>query len=97
MTAVFAKKTLEREWLSEVSNIPLQQSVIDLGIIDFATFDTGEKIKSPKPLKRRLKKLRKAQRKHARTTKGSKRRERARKRVAKVHAKISDERTRLFA
>ena len=63
---------------------------IDLGIIDFATFDTGEKIKSPKPLKRRLKKLRKAQRKHARTTKGSKRRERARKRVAKIHAKISD-------
>jgi putative transposase len=63
---------------------------IDLGIIDFATFDTGEKIKSPKPLKRRLKKLGKAQRKHAKTTKGSKRRERARKRVAKIHAKISD-------
>jgi putative transposase len=63
---------------------------IDLGIIDFATFDTGEKIKSPKPLKRRLKKLRKAQRKHANTDKGSKRRERARKRVAKIHAKISD-------
>jgi putative transposase len=63
---------------------------IDLGIIDFATFDTGEKIKSPKPLKRRLKKLRKAQRKHAKTTEGSKRRERARKRVAKIHAKISD-------
>jgi putative transposase len=63
---------------------------IDLGIIDFATFDTGEKIKSPKPLKRRLKKLRKAQRKQSQTIKGSKRRERARKRVAKIHAKISD-------
>ena len=63
---------------------------IDLGIIDFATFDTGEKIKSPKPLKRRRSKLHKAQRKHAKTTKGSKRRERARKRVAKIHAKISD-------
>jgi putative transposase len=63
---------------------------IDLGIIDFATFDTGEKIKSPKPLKRRLKKLHKAQRKHARTTKGGKRRERAGQRVAKIHAKISD-------
>jgi putative transposase len=67
------------------------QSVgIDLGIIDFATFDTGEKIKSPKPLKQRLKKLRKAQRKHAKTDRGSKRRERARKRVAKIHAKVSD-------
>jgi putative transposase len=63
---------------------------IDLGIIDFATFDSGEKIKSPKPLKRRLKELGKAQRKHAKTDKGSKRRERARKRVAKIHAKISD-------
>jgi putative transposase len=27
-----AKKTVEREWLSEVSNIPLQQSVADLGV-----------------------------------------------------------------
>lgn len=39
---------------------------------------------------RRLKKLRKVQRQLARKTKGSKRRERARKKVAKVHAKISD-------
>jgi putative transposase len=63
---------------------------IDLGIIDFATFDTGEKIKSPKPLKRRLRKLARAQRKLAKKVKGSKRRERARKKVAKIHAKISD-------
>jgi putative transposase len=27
-----AKKTEEREWLSEVSNIPLQQSIADLGV-----------------------------------------------------------------
>jgi Transposase and inactivated derivatives len=27
-----AKKTIERQWLSDVSNIPLQQSVADLGI-----------------------------------------------------------------
>jgi putative transposase len=27
-----AKKTKEREWLSEVSNIPLQQSIADLGV-----------------------------------------------------------------
>ena len=75
----------------QLGGSPDQKSIgIDLGIIDFATFDTGEKIKSPKPLKQRLKKLRKAQRKHAKTDKGSKRRERARQRVAKVHAKISD-------
>lgn len=27
-----AKKTKQREWLSEVSNIPLQQSIADLGV-----------------------------------------------------------------
>jgi len=63
---------------------------IDLGILDFATFSTGEKVKAPKPLKKNLRKLHKAQRKMARRKKGSKRREVARKKVAKVHAKISD-------
>jgi putative transposase len=67
------------------------QSVgIDLGITDFATFSTGEKVNAPKPLKRRFKKLRKAQRKLAKKIKGSNRRGRARKKVAKIHAKISD-------
>jgi len=63
---------------------------IDLGILDFATFSTGEKVKAPKPLKKNLRKLQKAQRKLARRKKGSKRRELARKKVAKIHAKISD-------
>lgn len=27
-----AKKTKEREWLTQVSNIPLQQSIADLGV-----------------------------------------------------------------
>lgn len=70
------------------------QSVgIDLGIIDFATLSNGEKIKSPKPLKKNLKKLKRLQRKLSRKQKGSKRREVARKRVAKLHAKIKDTRT----
>jgi putative transposase len=67
------------------------QSVgIDLGIADFATLSTGEKIKAPKPLKNNLRKLHKAQRKLARKKKGSKRRELARRKVARIHAKISD-------
>lgn len=65
---------------------------IDLGITDFATLSTGEKIKAPKPLKKRLRKLRKAQQKLSRKQKGSKRRERQRLRVAKIHAKIKDTR-----
>jgi putative transposase len=66
---------------------------VDLGITTFATLSTGEKIVAPKPLKKRLKRLRKLQRNLARKVKGSRRRERARRRVAKLHAKIRDTRT----
>jgi len=49
-----AKKTLERSWLSDVSNIPLQQSVADLGVAYKNFFDSlkgkrkGQKVGSPK-------------------------------------------------
>jgi putative transposase len=33
---------------------------IDLGIANFATLSTGEKIDAPKPLKKRLKRLKRA-------------------------------------
>jgi putative transposase len=66
---------------------------IDLGITDFATLNTGEKIKAPKPLKRQLKRLRRLQKNLSRKQKGSKRREVARLKVAKLHAKITDTRT----
>jgi putative transposase len=35
-----AKKTKEREWLGEVSNIPLQQSIADLGVAFKNFFDS---------------------------------------------------------
>ena len=66
---------------------------IDLGITDFATFSNGEKIKAPKPLKKRLKRLRRLQRNLVRKNKGSNRREKARKRAAKLHARIKDTRS----
>ncbi|HLO89292.1 MAG TPA: transposase [Nostocaceae cyanobacterium] len=49
-----AKKTNERSWLSDVSNIPLQQSVADLGVAYKNFFDSlkgkrkGKKAGSPK-------------------------------------------------
>jgi putative transposase len=49
-----AKKTEERGWLSDVSNIPLQQSVADLGVAYKNFFDSlkgkrkGKKVGSPK-------------------------------------------------
>ncbi|MGK7946835.1 MAG: RNA-guided endonuclease InsQ/TnpB family protein [Microcystaceae cyanobacterium] len=66
---------------------------IDLGITDFATLSSGEKIKAPLPLKRQLKRLRRLQKNLSRKQKGSRRREVARLKVAKLHAKITDSRT----
>jgi putative transposase len=49
-----AKKTVEREWLATVSNIPLQQSVADLGTAYKNFFDSrkgkrkGKKVGSPR-------------------------------------------------
>jgi putative transposase len=72
---------------------PNRQSVgIDLGITTFATLSTGEKINAPKPLKKNLKRLKKFQRSLSRCQKGSNRREKARLKVAKLHAKIKDTR-----
>lgn len=53
-----AKKTKEREWLGEVSNIPLQQSIADLGVAFKNFFDSskgrrkGKKVNPPKFKKR---------------------------------------------
>jgi len=71
-----------------------KQSIgIDLGINDFATLSTGEKIKAPKPLRRNLRRLRRLQKNLSKKRKGSKRYETARLKVAKLHARITDIRT----
>lgn len=66
---------------------------IDLGITTFATLDSGEKIKAPKPLKKQLRRLRKLNRNLSRKTRFSNRCERARLRKAKLYAKLKDTRT----
>jgi len=81
----------------EIEPNPLEateQSVgVDLGISTFATFSTGEKVDAPKPLKRRINRLRKLDKQLSNKTKGSNRYEKARKRRAKLHAKLADTRT----
>ena len=91
------KDAADRYFLSfvvEINPLPLPdngRSVgVDLGIIDFATLSSCEKIKAPKPLKENLKKLKRLQKRLSRKEKGSKRRERARKAVARLHARIKD-------
>jgi putative transposase len=65
---------------------------VDLGLTHLAILSTGEKIENPKRLKAHLRYLRQQQRCLARRKKGSKRREKQRLRVARIHAKIRQER-----
>ncbi len=65
---------------------------IDLGIKTFAVLSSGEKIDAPKPLKKRIKGLRKLNRNLARKQKGSNRYEKARLRKAKLYGRMKDTR-----
>ena len=65
---------------------------IDLGIKDFATLSTGEKINPEYDLKKETKQLAKAQRKLAKKQKGSANREKQKVKVAKVYEKIANQR-----
>lgn len=65
---------------------------IDAGINSLVTLSTGEKITNPKHERRERKRLAKAQRALAQKEKGSANREKARRRVARVHARITDRR-----
>lgn len=66
---------------------------IDLGIETFATLSDGRKFKQPASIRKARKKLALLQRRHAKTVKGSKRREKARLRVARAHQHVVNVRT----
>jgi putative transposase len=61
---------------------------IDLGIKTFAVLSNGEHLESPKPLKRKLAKLRRLSKQLSRKKKGSRNRSKARLRVARLHLSI---------
>ncbi len=72
---------------------PVEQTVgIDLGLTHFVVDSEGNKWGNPRYLEADLDKLQKAQRKLARQTKGSKRYEKQRCKIAKLHARIADKR-----
>lgn len=71
----------------------VEQSVgADLGLKEFVILSTGEMVGNPRFFHKDEKKLARAQRRHARKQKGSKNRARARKKVARIHARIADRR-----
>lgn len=65
---------------------------LDAGITSLVTLSTGEKIVNPKHWNKRYRRLRKAQKALSRKQKGSRNRDKARRRVAKINAQIRDAR-----
>lgn len=65
---------------------------VDAGITSLLTLSTGEKVTNPRHEKRDRERLAKAQRRLARKAKGSKNRAKARLKVARIHARITDRR-----
>ena len=65
---------------------------IDVGITCLVTLSTGEKVENPKFEKKDRERLAGAQRELARKEKGSRNRDKARVKVARVHARIADRR-----
>ncbi len=65
---------------------------IDLGIKTLATLSDAKPFENPRALKRQLKKLKRLSRAHSRKQKGSKNREKSRKKLTKLHARIANTR-----
>jgi putative transposase len=65
---------------------------IDLGLHDMVVLDSGEKVGNPRFFMQDEKKLAKAQRRLAKKKLGSKNRDKARRKVARIHARIADRR-----
>jgi putative transposase len=75
-----------------VEDVAGREVGLDMGLTHFAVLDSGEKIASPRFLRRAEKKLKKLQREHARKEKGSKNKETSRRALARQHAKVADAR-----
>ncbi len=65
---------------------------LDAGINSLVTLSTGEKIANPKTFNKFYRRLRNAQKKLSRKEKASRNREKARRKVAKIHNRIKDTR-----
>ncbi|GAA0512793.1 putative transposase [Saccharopolyspora erythraea NRRL 2338] len=79
---------------TQTEHHPRADSVVgvDAGITCLLTLSTGEKVINPRHERRERKRLARAQRNLTRKEKGSANREKARRKVARVHARIADRR-----
>jgi putative transposase len=79
---------------SQVGSLPATDTAVgvDAGITSLVTLSTGEKVTNPKAERADRKRLRKAQQNLSRKKPGSANRGKAKRRVARVHARITDRR-----
>ena len=78
----------------DIKHLPHSDQSIgaDLGLKSFVVLSDGEVVGNPKFFAKDEKKLARAQRRHAKKKKGSQNREKARQKVARIHARIGDRR-----
>lgn len=86
----YASLTVEREPSSPAHTRKRGAVGVDLGVKHLATLSDGTVIPNPRALDTRLKTLRKAQQALSRKTKGSVRRGKAKERVARLYARVTD-------
>jgi putative transposase len=98
-TVTISKDTAGRYFASflveeEVEALPVVNAMVggDVGLKDVAVLSTGEKIANPQYLRRSEHRLAHAHRNLSRKQKGSMSREQARLKVARLHARIADQR-----
>ncbi|MDN7013258.1 IS200/IS605 family element transposase accessory protein TnpB [Methanoculleus sp. FWC-SCC3] len=90
----FISILVDDEWV-EPTPVPFTSETtigIDVGLPDFATFSTGEKIENPRYLKDSLQRLKVLQRRVSRKIKGSKNRQKAILNLARCHEKVANQR-----
>jgi putative transposase len=88
----FASILCEVELQDTPSRRTGQEIGVDLGLKSFLVTSKGEKIDPPQPLRRAEEKLCRLQRQLSRKQKGSRNREKARAKVARLHEKVADQR-----
>jgi putative transposase len=97
---VIIKRTKSEKWFALVQLEVVDETIpktgrvigIDMGVHHFATDSDGNRFENPKFLDKTIEKIRKIQKVLSRKQKGSKNREKARKRLAKLYEKLENQR-----
>lgn len=87
----YVSLTVEKDVLTP---LPVKGEIVgvDVGLNRFAVFSNGEKITAPKPLEKKIKRLKRLSKQHSRKVKGSKNRKKSALKLARQHRKIRNTR-----